>query len=99
MRLIRHPASAGQSAAIHSGVGFARGSVICTLDGDGQNPPAEIRKLVARLEGIAFPEGVALVAGQRVGRRDTVSKRWASRAANGIRQPSSRTAPAIPAAG
>ena len=86
VRLIRHPSSAGQSAAIHSGVGFARGQVICTLDGDGQNPPAEIRKLVARLEGASFPAGVALVAGQRVGRRDTASKRWASRAANGIRQ-------------
>ena len=86
VRLIRHPASAGQSAAIHTGVSFARGRAICTLDGDGQNPPAEIRKLVGRLEGADFPEGVALVAGQRVGRRDTVSKRWASRAANGIRQ-------------
>ena len=86
VRLIRHPTSAGQSAAIHTGVTFARGGVICTLDGDGQNPPAEIRKLVARLEGTAFPEGVGLIAGQRVGRQDTASKRWASRAANGIRQ-------------
>ena len=86
LRLVQHPTSAGQSAAIHTGVTFARGGVICTLDGDGQNPPAEIRKLVARLEGIAFPEGVGLVAGQRVGRQDTASKRWASRAANGIRQ-------------
>jgi dolichol-phosphate mannosyltransferase len=86
VRLIRHPTSAGQSAAIHSGVGFARGRAICTLDGDGQNPPAEIPKLIARLDGAAFPEGVALVAGQRVGRRDSASKRWASRLANGIRQ-------------
>ena len=85
LRLVQHPTSAGQSAAIHSGVGFARGNVICTLDGDGQNPPAEIRKLVSRLQGTAFPPGVALVAGQRVGRQDTASKRLASRAANGIR--------------
>jgi dolichol-phosphate mannosyltransferase len=85
LRLVRHPTSAGQSAAIHSGVSLARGAVICTLDGDGQNPPAEIRKLVARLRGTGFPPGVALIAGQRVGRRDTASKRWASRAANGIR--------------
>jgi glycosyltransferase involved in cell wall biosynthesis len=85
LRLVRHGASAGQSAAIHSGVGLARGAVICTLDGDGQNPPAEIRKLVARLQGTAFPPGFALIAGQRVGRRDTLSKRWGSRAANGIR--------------
>jgi dolichol-phosphate mannosyltransferase len=86
IRLVRHPASAGQSAAIHTGVTFARGRVICTLDGDGQNPPAEIPKLVARLDGADFPKGVALVAGQRVGRRDTASKRWASRFANGLRQ-------------
>jgi dolichol-phosphate mannosyltransferase len=85
VRLIRHPASAGQSAAIHSGVGLARGRVICTLDGDGQNPPAEIRKLLARLEGTEFPQGVGLIAGQRVGRQDSASKRWASRLANGIR--------------
>lgn len=86
VRLLRHPTSAGQSAAVHSGVTFARGHAICTLDGDGQNPPSEIPKLAARLEGHAFPEGVALVAGQRVGRQDTASKRWASRAANTIRQ-------------
>jgi dolichol-phosphate mannosyltransferase len=86
VRLIRHAASAGQSAAIHTGVSFARGRAICTLDGDGQNPPAEIRNLVARLEGVNFPDGVALVAGQRIGRQDTMSKRWASRFANGIRQ-------------
>jgi dolichol-phosphate mannosyltransferase len=85
LRLVQHPRSAGQSAAIHSGVSLARGRVICTLDGDGQNPPGEIRKLVARLEGTDFPDGVALIAGQRVGRRDTASKRLASRAANRIR--------------
>jgi dolichol-phosphate mannosyltransferase len=85
VRLVVHERSAGQSAAIHTGVGHARGAVICTLDGDGQNPPAEIPKLVARLEGRRFPDHVALIAGQRVGRRDTASKRLASRAANGIR--------------
>ncbi len=85
LRLVQHPTSAGQSAAIHSGVRVARGAVICTLDGDGQNPPSEIRKLAARLEGTRFPDGVALIAGQRVGRQDTASKRWASKAANGLR--------------
>jgi dolichol-phosphate mannosyltransferase len=85
LRLVQHPESAGQSAAIHTGVTFARGRVICTLDGDGQNPPAEIRKLGARLDGTAFPDGVGLIAGQRVGRRDSASKRLASRAANRIR--------------
>jgi hypothetical protein len=59
--------------------------VICTLDGDGQNPPAEIPKLLAKLRGHVFPPAVGLIAGQRVGRRDTASKRWASAAANAIR--------------
>lgn len=85
LRLVRHERSAGQSAAIHSGVLAARGRVICTLDGDGQNPPSEIPKLLGKLEGRAFPAGVGLVAGQRIGRRDTLSKRWASKAANAVR--------------
>ena len=85
VRLLQHAASAGQSAAVHSGVTLARGTVICTLDGDGQNPPSEIPKLAARLDGRAFPEGVGLVAGQRVARQDTASKLWASRAANSLR--------------
>ena len=55
MRLVQHAASGGQSAAVHSGVTLARGAVICTLDGDGQNPPSEIPKLAARLEGRALP--------------------------------------------
>lgn len=86
VRLVQHPVSAGQSAAVHSGVTLARGTAVCTLDGDGQNPPSEIPKLAARLEGRDFPEGVALVAGQRIGRQDTASKRLASRAGNAIRQ-------------
>lgn len=85
VRLIAHARPAGQSAAIHSGVAFARGGVVCTLDGDGQNPPGEIPKLLAHLDGRAFPPNVGLIAGQRVGRRDVLSKRLASQAANVIR--------------
>ena len=85
VRLLRHDRSAGQSAALDSGIRAARGGVICTLDGDGQNPPQEIPKLLARLEDRAFPEGVGLIAGQRVGRKDSLSKRWASKAANALR--------------
>lgn len=85
LRLVQHPVSAGQSAAVHTGVTFARGNVICTLDGDGQNPPSEIPKLLALLDGRTFPDGVGLVAGQRVGRQDTASKRIASRGANALR--------------
>lgn len=86
VRLIRHPYSAGQSAAVHSGVQFARGETICTLDGDGQNPPSEIPKLLGCLDGRTFPPGVGLVAGERIDRQDTASKRWASKGANVLRQ-------------
>lgn len=84
VRLLNHPNSAGQSAAVHSGVLAARGRVICTLDGDGQNPPAELPKLFEPL--LADETGrLGLVAGQRVGRQDTWSKRWGSKFANGLR--------------
>ena len=99
VRLVQHATSGGQSAAVHSGVTRARARVICTLDGDGQNPPSEIPKLAALLEDRALPAGVGLIAGQRVGRQDTTSKLWASRAANGLRQRLLKTAPVTPAAG
>ena len=84
LRLVRHAQSAGQSAAVHSGVLAARAPMILTLDGDGQNPPEELPKLAAVL--LADTTGqVGLVAGQRVKRQDTWSKRIASRLANGIR--------------
>ena len=81
LRLVRHAASGGQSAAIHSGVRAARGIVVCTLDGDGQNPPEELPRLFAARAA----QGAGLVAGQRARRQDTLSKRLASRAANAIR--------------
>lgn len=84
LRVLRHDRSGGQSAAVHSGVQVARGDIICTLDGDGQNPPAELPKLFQPLLQ-AGSEKVGIVAGQRVGRRDTLSKRLASRFANGLR--------------
>ena len=85
VRLIRHATSGGQSAAVHSGVLHARAPVICTLDGDGQNPPAEVPRLVAPLLATQAPARLGLVAGQRVKRKDTLSKRLASRFANGLR--------------
>lgn len=83
LRLIRHHAQAGQSAAIRNGVKAARGAWIATLDGDGQNDPADIPKLLAARD--SGPAEVRLVAGWRVNRRDSRSKRWASRFANALR--------------
>ena len=78
----RHRASCGQSAAIVTGVQAASGLWIATLDGDGQNDPADIPALLAQAQAAA---GLVLTAGHRVTRRDTRSKRLASRLANGIR--------------
>ena len=81
LRLLRHAVSGGQSAAVHSGVKAARGEVVCTLDGDGQNPPEDLPQLLAALR----QAGGGLVAGQRKKRQDSLSKRLASRFANAIR--------------
>ncbi|WP_112664183.1 glycosyltransferase family 2 protein [Microvirga flavescens] len=81
LRLVRHEASCGQSAAVRTGVRAARGGIVVTLDGDGQNDPAFIPNLVAALDD----EGTALAAGQRVGRKDGNSKKWQSRVANNVR--------------
>ncbi|MEM9814597.1 MAG: glycosyltransferase family 2 protein [Pseudomonadota bacterium] len=85
LREVRHAKPSGQSAAVRSGVIAATAPIICTIDGDGQNPPSEIPKLVAPLIAPDADPRLGLVAGQRVGRQDTTSKRLASRAANALR--------------
>jgi glycosyltransferase involved in cell wall biosynthesis len=83
LRVLRHDASCGQSAAVRSGVLAARGEIVATLDGDGQNDPAFIPSLVAALE--TGGSGTGLAAGQRIGRKDGPFKAWQSRVANGVR--------------
>src|ERR1700743_3149496 len=83
LRQTRHAVSSGQSAAIRSGVRAAHGSIVATLDGDGQNNPAFLPELVSALEKGGARVGRA--AGQRVGRKDTGFKKFQSRAANAIR--------------
>ena len=84
LRLLAHRRNAGQSRAVRTGVLAARGDIIVTLDGDGQNDPADAPRLVDRLLG--SPPKVALVGGQRLKRQDTKAKRWASKTANGVRK-------------
>ena len=81
---LRHRHSCGQSAAIVTGVRAARGEWIATLDGDGQNDPADIPALLAQAQADAG-RGALLVAGHRTRRRDNWTKRQSSRIANRIR--------------
>ena len=81
LRHIAHDESCGKSAAILSGVRMARGDMICTLDGDGQNDPRAILGLLA----LASEPGVALAAGQRVKHAHSSLKRIGSKFANGLR--------------
>ena len=83
LRQIRHARSCGQSAALRTGLWAARAPLIATLDGDGQNDPAFLPQLIAKLEQGA--PRVGLVAGQRVGRKATAFKRFQSRFANAVR--------------
>jgi dolichol-phosphate mannosyltransferase len=81
LRIVRHKQSCGQSTAVRSGVKVAQYDWVATLDGDGQNDPADIAKLLAALD-----EGVELVGGnRRASRRDTWVKRMSSVIANGVR--------------
>jgi len=81
LRIVRHKQSCGQSTAVRTGVKAAQYDWVATLDGDGQNDPADIPKLL-----VALVEGVELVGGnRRASRRDTWVKRMSSVIANGVR--------------
>lgn len=84
LRQLRHAISSGQSAAVRSGVRAARGAIVATLDGDGQNDPAFLPALISAIENGG--ERIGLVAGQRIGRKDTGFKKIQSRIANAVRK-------------
>ena len=84
LRVLAHTSNAGQSRAVRTGVMAARGSLVVTLDGDGQNPPHDAPRLIDAL--IAAPANVALVGGVRAKRQDTGAKKQASLWANRIRK-------------
>ncbi|CAN1519945.1 WcaA Glycosyltransferases involved in cell wall biogenesis [Rhabdaerophilaceae bacterium] len=82
LRVLHHAESRGQSAAIRDGVLAARGEIICTLDGDGQNNPAFFPGMIRMLDS---DPAIALVQGQRIRRTDTAFKRVQSKLANAVR--------------
>ena len=84
IRLLQHSRRCGQSAAVWTGVLAARAEWIVTLDGDGQNDPADIPALLRVVADSADPT-LKLVIGNRVARRDTWLRRFSSRLANGVR--------------
>ena len=84
LRQLKHALSTGQSAAVRSGVRAARGAIVATLDGDGQNNPAFLPALISAIE--QGGERTGLAAGQRIGRKDTGFKKIQSRIANGVRK-------------
>ena len=84
IRTVTHNKRSGQSAGLRTGVLAASGTLIATLDGDGQNDPADIPKLLERHESLSGSEFL-MITGHRVDRKDTWAKRKASRAANAIR--------------
>jgi len=85
LRVLRHLRCCGQSTALLTGVRAARGVAIATLDGDGQNNPADIPRLLAAWREIGGGAAGAMVAGYRKKRKDTGWRRFSSRVANGVR--------------
>ncbi|MEM9262729.1 MAG: glycosyltransferase family 2 protein [Pseudomonadota bacterium] len=85
LRVLSHGANAGQSRALRTGILAAKAEIVITIDGDGQNIPADIPRLIDALEALPPEKGVMMVAGERQKREDSAAKRWASRAANGLR--------------
>ena len=85
VRILKHARNLGQSRAMRTGVRAARAEIVVTLDGDGQNDPADIPKLIRAFRAAANPL-VGMIAGERVGRKDTWSKRAASRFGNRVRR-------------
>lgn len=86
IRVLSHGRNLGQSRALRTGIRAAKAHLVVTLDGDGQNDPADIPKLLAAFRGAANDAGVVMVAGERAKRQDTWQKRMASRYGNKVRR-------------
>jgi dolichol-phosphate mannosyltransferase len=83
IRLLQHARRCGQSAAIHTGIRAARASWVATLDGDGQNDPADLPALCSMC--VRTPAVPRMVIGHRISRQDNWLRRVSSRVANSVR--------------
>lgn len=86
LRVLSHRKNAGQSRAVRTGVLAAKGHYIATLDGDGQNDPADIPALYTQMTRPDAPTKLALVGGRRAKRQDSFAKKFASKFGNGVRK-------------
>jgi dolichol-phosphate mannosyltransferase len=86
LRVLRHSGNGGQSRALRTGVRAARAGIVVTLDGDGQNDPADIPKVLAPFYAQPDSTRIGMVSGVRVKRRDDFGKRIASFLANRFRR-------------
>lgn len=86
LRIVAHRANAGQSRAVRTGVLAARAPIVGTLDGDGQNDPADLPRLYAQLTRHDAPSELGMVGGVRTKRQDSAAKKVASRLANSVRR-------------
>lgn len=83
LRVLSHRRNSGQSRSIRTGILAARAPIVITLDGDGQNDPADAPRLAQALK--AAPDELAMIGGERVKRQDSAAKKIASRFGNGVR--------------
>ncbi|MEP6342319.1 MAG: glycosyltransferase family 2 protein [Maricaulaceae bacterium] len=86
LRILSHKSNAGQSRAVRSGIIAARATIIATLDGDGQNDPADIPALFKQLTRKDAAETLRLVGGRRAKRIDSAAKKIGSKIGNGVRR-------------
>ncbi len=86
LRCLKHDVNCGQSSSIRTGILAARGDIIAVMDGDGQNDPADFPALLAAYRDPSAPGTLRFVQGHRQKRKDTVSKKIASKVGNTIRQ-------------
>lgn len=84
LKVVRHARRYGQSAALRTGIAHAAGEIIVTMDGDGQNDPADVPALVRTL--LSNDAGIVMVAGHRKNRQDTPWRVFCSRVANAVRR-------------
>jgi dolichol-phosphate mannosyltransferase len=86
LRVLLHQTNCGQSSAIRTGVLAAQGRLVATLDGDGQNDPADIPLVLARYLELEKNTNIGMVSGRRAKRKDTWVKRYASKLGNNVRR-------------